>query len=133
MADMYKATTRHITVTVKPTYLEGQSEPDAGRWVFAYTVEIENGSRDTVQLRARYWQITDAHGHVDEVRGPGVVGEEPILSPGDSFTYTSGCPLPTPSGIMRGHYLMETLDGRGFEVVIPAFSLDAPAGKRVLN
>ena len=133
MADMYKATTRHITVTVTPNYLESQSEPESGRWVFAYTVEIENGGRDTVQLRSRFWQITDARGHVEEVRGPGVVGEEPILTPGDSFTYTSGCPLRTPSGIMRGHYSMEVPDGHTFNVAIPAFSLDAPSGKRVLN
>lgn len=131
---MYRATTRHITVTVKPTYLGSQSEPEAGRWVWAYTIEIENGSRDTVQLRSRYWHITDASGHVEEVKGPGVVGEEPILTPGDSFTYTSGCPLPTPSGIMRGSYRMEVPDGTAFDVAIPPFSLDVPAaGSRVLN
>lgn len=130
---MYKATTRHITVTVTPAYLENQSEPEAGRWVFAYTVEIENGSRESVQLRSRYWHITDGRGHVEEVAGPGVVGDEPILGPGDSYTYSSGCPLPTPSGIMRGHYRMQRPDGRLFDVEIPAFSLDAPAGKRVLN
>jgi ApaG protein len=129
----YTATTRHITVSVTPVYLEHQSMPEAGRWVFAYKVAIENGSRETVQLKSRYWHITDANGHVEEVRGPGVVGEEPILSPGDSFSYTSGCPLPTPSGIMRGHYVMETAGGRLFEVAIPAFSLDAPAEKRLLN
>ena len=129
----YTATTRHITVSVTPVYLEHQSTPEAGRWVFAYKVAIENGSRDTVQLKSRYWHITDGNGHVEEVRGPGVVGEEPILTPGDSFSYTSGCPLPTPSGIMRGHYVMETTSGRSFEVAIPAFSLDAPAKKRVLN
>lgn len=130
---MYKATTRQITVTVTPTYLEDQSRPEDGRWVWAYTVEIENGSRDTVQLRSRYWQITDGKGHVEEVDGPGVVGEEPILTPGDSFTYTSGCPLSTPSGIMRGHYRMQRPDGSLFTVEIPAFSLDLPARSRVLN
>ncbi|WP_182085398.1 Co2+/Mg2+ efflux protein ApaG [Aureimonas sp. ME7] len=130
---MYQATTRHITVRVTPSFLKDQSDPDAGRWVFAYRVEIDNGSRDTVQLRSRFWQITDARGHVETVEGPGVVGEEPILGPGDSFTYTSGCPLPTPSGIMRGHYRMQLIDGTIFEIAIPAFSLDAPAERRVLN
>ena len=125
-AEMYKATTRHITVTVTPNYLESQSEPEAGRWVFAYTVEIENGSRDTVQLRSRYWQITDARGHVEEVRGPGVVGEEPILTPGDSFTYTSGCPLPTPTGTMQGTYQMRTEGGETFEAEIAPFLLSEP-------
>lgn len=130
---MYRATTHGITVTVTPTYLEDQSMPDDGRWVWAYTVEIENGSRQTTRLRSRYWHITDANGHVEEVSGPGVVGEEPRLAPGDSFTYTSGCPLGTPSGFMRGHYRMEQADGTLFQVEIPAFSLDVPARQRVLN
>ena len=130
---MYQATTREITVTVTPTFLDEQSQPERGRWVWAYTVEIENGSHETVQLRSRYWHITDANGHVEEVRGPGVVGEEPVLEPGDSFTYTSGCPLGTPSGFMRGHYRMQSPGGGFFEVEIPAFSLDVPAGQRVLN
>ncbi|WP_061930221.1 Co2+/Mg2+ efflux protein ApaG [Aureimonas sp. AU22] len=130
---MYQATTRHITVRVTPSYLSDQSDPSGGHWVFAYQVEIENGSRETVQLRARRWLITDARGRVEVVEGPGVVGEEPILEPGDSFTYTSGCPLTTSSGIMRGHYRMQSIDGTLFEVEIPAFSLDAPADRRVLN
>ena len=130
---MYTATTRSITVTVTPTYLEEQSAPDERLWVFAYTVEIANDSRDTVQLRSRYWEITDGHGRVEEVRGPGVVGEQPVLEPGDSFTYTSGCPLPTPSGIMRGHYRLQRPDGSFFEVAIPSFSLDAPDGPRSVN
>ncbi len=130
---MYKATTRHITVTVTPTYLADQSKPDEGSWVWAYTVEIENGSREPVQLRSRHWRITDARGHVEEVTGPGVVGEEPVLSPGDSFTYTSGCPLPTPSGFMAGSYRMQGPDGSFFDVEIPAFSLDLPEERRTLN
>ncbi len=131
---MYTATTRHITVSVTPSFLPDQSEPAERRWVFSYRIAIENGSRETVQLRSRYWHITDAHGHVEEVRGPGVVGEEPILSPGDSFTYTSGCPLPTPSGFMRGTYRMQRIDGSLFDVEIPSFSLDAPTGApRTLN
>lgn len=130
---MYKATTKAITVSVTPSYLDDQSEPEDGRWVWAYTVEIENGSDEVVQLRSRYWHITDANGHVEEVGGPGVVGEQPTLSPGDSFTYTSGCPLTTPSGFMRGHYRMQGPDGSLFEVEIPAFSLDLPVRSRVLN
>jgi ApaG protein len=130
---MYKATTRAITVSVTPTYLDDQSDPEDGRWVWAYTVEIENGGDDAVQLKSRYWHITDANGRVEEVEGPGVVGEQPTLSPGDSFTYTSGCPLTTPSGFMRGHYRMQAADGGLFEVEIPAFSLDLPARSRVLN
>ena len=130
---MYEATTERITVTVRPTYLEERSSPEEGRWLFAYTIEIINRSEATVRLRSRYWHITDALGHVEEVRGPGVVGEEPVLSPGDSFTYTSGCPLPTASGIMRGQFHMQRDDGSVFDIDVPAFSLDAPAGLRIIN
>ncbi|GGD94868.1 protein ApaG [Aureimonas endophytica] len=130
---MYKATTRGITVSVTPAYLEGQSDPEAGRWVWAYTIAIENGGTETVQLRARHWRITDAHGHVEDVRGAGVVGEEPVIPPGDSFTYTSGCPLPTPSGFMQGSYRMEGEDGSSFDIAVPPFSLDLPDMARVLN
>ena len=131
---MYHATTRHITVTVTPSFLPEQSAPAEGRWVFAYRIEIANGSRETVQLRSRYWHSADGHGQVEEVRGPGVVGEEPILTPGDSFTYTSGCPLGTPSGIMRGRFRMQRPNGSFFEIEVPAFSLDAPdARPRTLN
>ncbi|MBO0902777.1 Co2+/Mg2+ efflux protein ApaG [Jiella sonneratiae] len=130
---MYQATTRQIIVTVKPAYLEEQSDPEAGRWVFAYQVEIENAGEEAVQLQSRFWQITDAAGHVEEVTGPGVVGEQPVILPGDSFSYTSGCPLPTPSGIMRGRYFMRSAAGETFAVEIPAFSLDLPCGARTLN
>lgn len=130
---MFKATTRGISVSVTPAFLERQSDPDANRWVWAYTVAIENGGTETVQLRSRHWRITDANGHIEEVSGPGVVGEEPVLSPGDSFTYTSGCPLSTSSGFMEGDYRMERDDGTSFEVAIPAFSLDLPTETRVLN
>src|SRR3546814_9636376 len=95
-------------------------------YVWAYQVRIENIGRETVQLRNRYWQITDAFGRVQEVRGPGVVGEQPVLQPGESFEYTSGTPLQTPSGIMVGTYEMEAADGNHFDVDIPAFSLDSP-------
>lgn len=123
---MYSAVTRSIKVTVKPVYLEDQSSPGDNHYVWAYQVRIENQGDDTVQLRSRYWHITDSLGRVQEVRGAGVVGEQPVLKPGDSFEYTSGTPLPTPSGIMTGTYQMETPSGERFDVSVPAFSLDSP-------
>jgi ApaG protein len=123
---MYSQTTRSIKVTVKPFYLEDQSSPADDHYVWAYQVRIENCGRETVQLRRRHWRITDNRGRVQEVRGPGVVGEQPVLRPGESFEYTSGTPLATPSGIMVGTYDMETREGETFAVDIPAFSLDSP-------
>ncbi len=122
---MYSTTTSNVTVSVKPTYLDHESVPEKNLWVWAYTVRIENGGAETVTLRTRHWKITDAYGRVQEVHGPGVVGEQPVLRPGDSFEYTSGTPLPTPSGIMMGSYSMQSEDGRLFDVDIPAFSLDS--------
>ena len=122
----YANTTRDITVTVQPFYLEDQSAPEENHYVWAYHVEIENNGEETVQLLARYWRITDSGGNVQEVRGDGVVGEQPVLEPGQSFEYTSGTPLPTPSGIMDGTYQMETRSGERFDIRIPAFSLDSP-------
>ncbi|MFL4993743.1 MAG: Co2+/Mg2+ efflux protein ApaG [Microvirga sp.] len=130
---MYQAVTRGISVTVTPRYMPEESSPEQSRYFFAYTVEIINTGLERVQLRARHRQITDEHGQVQEVRGAGVVGEEPVLGPGESFSYTSGCPLPTPSGTMQGTYLMETTTGETFDVEIPAFSLDIPRTKRVLH
>ena len=130
---MYSETTRSINVTVKPFYLEDQSAPDEDRYVWAYHVRIENRGSETVQLRNRHWRITDSRGQVQEVRGPGVVGEQPVLGPGQSFEYTSGTPLPTPSGIMVGSYEMETPAGESFAVKIPAFSLDSPHQRVRLN
>jgi ApaG protein len=123
---MYEQTTRAIKVVVEPTYLEDQSSPVDNHYVWAYHVRIENHGAETVQLRRRHWRITDALGRMQEVRGPGVVGEQPVLEPGAAFEYTSGTPLPTPSGIMVGSYEMETRGGAMFEVAIPAFSLDSP-------
>ena len=123
---MYDKTTRAIRVSVRPTFLEDQSSPDENYYVWAYRVRIENQGEETVQLRDRYWRITDGFGRVQEVRGPGVVGEQPVLKPGERFEYTSGTPLATPSGIMLGTYRMETDAGESFEVEIPAFSLDSP-------
>ncbi|MEX1148012.1 MAG: Co2+/Mg2+ efflux protein ApaG [Sphingomonadales bacterium] len=130
---MYKATTREIEVTVEPFYLDDQSDPVESRYVWAYHVQIENrGARD-VQLKSRYWRITDAMGQVQEVQGDGVVGEQPVLKPGEAYEYTSGTPLSTPSGVMVGRYLMTTGEGESFEVDIPAFSLDSPHEDRSLN
>ena len=123
---MYQAVTHSIRVSVNPIYLEDQSSPPDDHYVWAYQVEIENQGEDVVQLLTRYWKITDALGRVQEVRGPGVVGEQPILRPGESFRYTSGTPLGAPSGIMLGQYGMESAGGEQFDVEIPAFSLDSP-------
>src|SRR6202051_3847165 len=123
---MYSETTRAIKVTVRPFYLDQHSSPAENHYVWAYHVRIENCGDETVQLRRRHWRITDSLGHLQEVRGPGVVGEQPVLAPGKSFEYTSGTPLATPSGIMVGSYEMETRGGESFEVAIPAFSLDSP-------
>src|SRR6185437_15840281 len=124
---MYSEITRSIKVTVRPFYLEQHSSPADGHYVWAYHVRIENEGSETVQLRNRHWRITDSTGRLQEVRGPGVVGEQPILAPGQSFEYTSSCPLATPSGFMVGDYEMETPDGEHFLARVPAFSLDLPA------
>ena len=130
---MYTAVTRAIQISVEPFYLEDQSSPADDHFVWAYHVRIENMGQETVQLRTRHWHITDSDGRIQEVRGPGVVGVEPVLAPGDSFEYTSGTPLRTPSGIMVGSYEMETPDGEMFDVAIPAFSLDSPYQDRRIN
>ena len=130
---MYERITRGIKIIVRPQFLENQSKPGEGHFVWAYTINVENHGRETVTLRTRYWKITDAHGKVHEVRGAGVVGEEPTLKPGDSFQYTSGCPLKTPSGFMVGAYQMQNQAGEMFNVDIPAFSLDSPHHKRSIN
>jgi ApaG protein len=132
-ARAYEAETDGIVVRVRPSYLAGQSDPEGGRWVWAYQVEIVNLSGVPVRLVARRWVITDALGHVEEVRGAGVVGEQPTIQPGDSYSYASGCPLGTASGSMMGGYSMTDDTGRMFEVAIPAFSLDVPGDRRVLN
>jgi ApaG protein len=130
---MYSETTRSIKVTVRPFYLDQHSSPAENHYVWAYHVRIENEGRETVQLRNRHWQITDELGRLQEVRGPGVVGEQPVLNPGQSFEYTSSCPLATSSGLMVGDYEMETQAGETFLIRIPAFSLDSPQGTRRLN
>lgn len=139
---MYNAVTHGISVTVTPHFIEDQSDPDEPHYVWAYQVVIENTGGETVQLRSRYWKITDAAGQLQEVRGAGVVGEQPKLEPGESFEYTSGVPLSTPSGIMSGSYTMEISPGtnpgesdagKSFEVEVPAFSLDSPYESVSLN
>ena len=130
---MYATTTRSIEVTVTPRFLPEKSSPEQGHFFWAYTIEITNRGTETVQLKTRHWRITDAHGRVQEVRGAGVVGEQPRLAPGESFEYTSGVPLPTPSGFMVGSYSMVTEGGERFDIAIPAFSLDSPDAKRTIN
>lgn len=130
---MYRAVTRNIAVTVEPFYLADRSEPADDRYVWAYRITIDNQSSDRVTLLSRYWHITDGAGRVEEVRGEGVVGDQPELGPGDSYQYTSGCPLSTPSGIMVGRYTMRTSGGELFDIAIPAFSLDLPDRRRTVN
>lgn len=127
----YAMTTAGVTVRVAPRFLAEQSDPDAGEWAWSYHVRIENGSADDVQLLDRHWIITDAAGRVEHVRGPGVIGEQPVIAPGGSFDYVSGCPLPTPSGTMTGSFTMAAREAL-FDVAIPLFSLDVP-GTRVVN
>jgi ApaG protein len=129
----YEATTRGIRIRVEPHYMEEQSSPEDSHFVWSYAVEIINDGTETVQLRSRIWRITDALGRTEEVRGPGVVGQTPVIAPGKSFHYTSGCPLKTPQGIMVGSYQMTDDAGELFDVAIPAFSLDSPYTRRSMN
>ena len=130
---MYRAVTRKIEVTVTPRFISERSSPGNGYYFWAYTIGIANLGSETVQLKTRHWRITDAFGRLQEVRGDGVVGEEPILKPGENFEYTSGVPLPTPSGFMTGTYGMVTAAGETFDIDIPAFSLDTPQRERTIN
>lgn len=130
---MYCGVTRAIAVSVDPFYVEEQSAPAENRWVFGYRVVIENQGAEPVQLISRHWRIMDGLGRLVEVKGDGVVGKQPMLEPGERFEYTSGTPLPTPSGIMTGTYQMLGADGLWFDVQIPTFSLDAPGSRGVLN
>ncbi len=130
---MYRARTRSIEVSVTPRFLQERSAPDRGQYFWAYTIEIVNRGAETVQLKTRHWRITDGLGRTQEVRGAGVVGEQPVLRPGQSFEYTSGVPLTTPSGFMAGTYGMVTAAGENFDIEIPAFSLDSPTAKRTVN
>ena len=129
----YERVTRGIRVAVAPSYLEDQSDPDEDQFLWSYTVTIENNGSEAVQLLARYWHITDAEGHVQEVHGPGVVGDQPVIAPGQSFQYTSGCPLQTASGHMVGRYQMKSASGEAFEAEIPPFLLESPHERRQLH
>jgi ApaG protein len=130
---MYRTVTRDIEVTVSPSFLSDRSSPDNGYFFWAYSIEITNNGQETVQLKTRHWRITDANGRLQEVKGAGVVGEQPVLKPGESFEYTSGVPLPTPSGFMVGTYGMVTQAGETFDIDIPAFSLDCSHAARTIN
>jgi ApaG protein len=130
---MYESVTRNIHVVVRPKYLQSQSRPDDDHFVWAYTITIANKGIEIVTLRTRHWKITDDRGKMQEVMGEGVVGKQPTLAPGESFEYTSGVPLSTPSGFMVGTYQMETTGGDRFDVDIPAFSLDSPQSHRPIN
>lgn len=123
---MYEAETKGIYIHVEPQYLENESTPSEDYFVWAYHIAIENRSGTVVQLLSRHWKITDARGRRHEVKGEGVVGEQPILQPGEAYRYSSGTPLSTPSGIMSGSYQMKSTKGDSFDVEIPAFSLDSP-------
>src|ERR1700726_4543089 len=120
----YMANTCGIAVSVEPTYIETRSSPDTAQYFWAYRVTIENQGRETVQLLSRHWMITNARGELNEVKGPGVVGEQPVLKPGESYEYTSGAPLNTRWGMMGGSYQMEGESGERFDIEIPTFSLD---------
>jgi len=130
---MYTKTTKSINITVNPCYLDEQSEPEDHHYVWAYQITINNLGQETVQLKNRYWKIIDSNGTKQEIKGKGVVGEQPVLNPGEKFEYTSGTPLSTPSGFMEGYYEMETKTGRKFDATIPLFSLDSPYVSNKLN
>lgn len=120
------AVTRDIRVSVISEYAPDQSRPQDQQWFFLYTITIANEGKETVQLMSRHWIITDGSGHVEEVKGPGVVGQQPVLGPGESFEYTSGCPLRTPFGTMEGTYQIVTRTGDSFDVRIAPFTLSGP-------
>lgn len=130
---MYQAETHGVRVSVSPKFMDGESNPAQGKYFWAYTIEIVNLSRQTMQLMTRHWFITDGKGEIHEVRGDGVVGQQPVLRPDESFSYTSGCPLTTPDGTMSGFYAMLCEDGSVLDVEVPLFPLDSPHVKKVLH
>ena len=127
---MYRAVTRHIEVTVEPNFMPERSSAENRQYFWSYTIVITNTGAETVQLRTRHWIITDASGRKQEVRGEGVVGDQPMIDPGESYDYVSGCPLKTPAGSMQGSYGMIDFDGEPFDVAIPLFPLHSPATAR---
>ena len=122
-----------VSILVEPTYLEDHSDPSEDSYLWAYTVRIKNNGNNTIKLISRHWKIFDSNGSFREVKGKGVVGEQPVIQPGDEFEYTSGTPLKTNSGLMQGSYQMEDFNGKLIEVLIPAFSLDVPDNNNKLN
>src|SRR5215469_6157669 len=130
---IYETMTRGVRVRVKPAFLDDQPDPEMGRFLWSYTVTIENRGNETVQLLSRYWHITDASGHIQEVSGPGVVGAQPLIEAGQAFEYTSGCPLGTASGAMMGRYQMLAASGESFEAEIPPFLLESPHERRQIH
>jgi ApaG protein len=130
---MYRAVTRQIVVTVQPNFVPERPPLGRGQYFWSYTIVIVNAGPETVQLKTRHWVITDGSGHQQDVRGDGVVGEQPVLGPGERFEYTSGVTLPTPSGFMTGSYQMVSEAGDRFEIDIPLFSLDSPDTNRTIN
>ena len=131
---MYEQETDGVMVRVEPQFLPDESEPNEHHFVWAYTIEIENRSRETVQLMTRFWRITDENGVTQEVHGAGVIGQQPVIPPGQSFRYTSAAPLAAPSGMMMGAYSMVRLDhGDALEVAVPAFALESPYTTHLLN
>ncbi|MGE0597487.1 MAG: Co2+/Mg2+ efflux protein ApaG [Hyphomonadaceae bacterium] len=131
---MYEQETAGVLVRVEPQFLPDESDPAEGRFVWAYTIEIENRSEEELQLISRYWRITDSNGITQEVRGEGVVGQQPVMGPGESFRYTSAAPLAQPSGVMMGAYSMQrTKDGAAFDIAVPLFALDSPHENRLAN
>lgn len=131
---MYEQETSGLVVRVEPRFLPEESAPEQSRYVWAYTIEIENRGAKTVQLLSRFWRITDENGLTHEVRGPGVVGEQPVIKPGKSYRYSSACPLAAPSGMMVGAYSMQRLeDGGAFDIAVPLFALDSPHQSKRAN
>jgi len=130
---LYEQRTKDVVVRVEPEFLDDQSSPSDSRFIWAYTVEIDNQGAKDLTVTERFWQIADSRGQVQEVRGAGVVGEKPVVRPGEVFRYTSGAPLTAPSGMMRGSYKVEAPDGESYEVGIPTFLLDSPHEGLILN
>ena len=130
---LYTLTTEGVEVSVRPEYLVHMSQPDEGHYMWAYHVTILNRRFETIQLMSRYWKIIDANGHIVEVEGEGVLGIQPVMKPGETFTYSSGTPLATPSGMMIGHYTMHSVNNAVLHVTVPSFSLDSTASPQNMH
>ena len=130
---MYEQETAGMVVRVEPQFLPEESRPEDSRFVWAYTIEIENRRPDAVQLMSRYWRITDENGATQEVRGDGVIGQQPVIEPGQSFRYSSAAPLAAPSGVMMGAYSMQRGNGEAFDISVPLFALESPNNARLVN